>query len=157
MSLHCTATTAATIADGVESPQHSIFEKRVVNVTAFMFGLKNGNGFTGGDPPGPVGMVFGDKPGKRFANDQTHVDRGAGLGAGHPTGAVKNNNMVRVLQNNVPRPRVRDNPFQIGQADRFFYGDQLFGILQRDHFTVICVGNFDFPGICFSCFVCRAR
>ena len=130
MSMHRTATTAATIANGIKPTKHSIFEKRMMNVTAFVLSFKDGNRFLSTDPTGPGGMVFDDKTGKRFAHDQAYVDRRARLRAGHPARAVKNNNMVWILQNDVLCSRVRNNPFQVGQTNRLLHGDQLFCALQ---------------------------
>ena len=147
MGLHCTAATAAAVANSVKSTKHGVFEKRMVNVTTVVFSLKDGNGFTGGDPTGPAGMVFDNKTGKRLAHNQANIDWSAGMGASHATRAVKGNDMVRIPQNDISRPRIGYNSLEIGQADRPVYSDELLCAIQRHHFAVICVSYCDHPAI----------
>ena len=69
------------VADGIEAPQHGIFEKGMVDVTALVFGTQDIDGFCWGDPPRATRMMLLHEAGKWIANDQAYVQRQAWIGA----------------------------------------------------------------------------
>jgi hypothetical protein len=79
--LHRAAAAGATIADRIEPVQHRIFKKRMMDVPTFVFCRENINCLLLTDPPGALGMMFRYETGKRFADNETHIQWLARIGA----------------------------------------------------------------------------
>jgi hypothetical protein len=73
MGINGAATARAAVADGIEAIQHGVLEKCVVYMAACMLCLQKFDTFFRCNPPGPLWMVFDNKAGKWFTNNQTDV------------------------------------------------------------------------------------
>ncbi len=131
-----TATRAA-VADGVETTQHGVFEEGVVDVVALVFPKQDILSFLRRDTARTAGVMLDDQAGKWLANDQAHIQRQAGVGAGAAAGAFEGGDVIGVLQDDVAGERVGDDFFQVGQANVFLDGHELAGSFQWNHFAVV--------------------
>lgn len=125
VGLHGTAAARAAIADGVEPAQHRIFEKGMTDVAALLLCAENLHCFALTDPTGASRVVFNHKAGKGLTDDEANVEGLAGIRSRGATGALKHDDVIRVLEHNVAGQGVGDYVFQVGQGDVFFHGDQL--------------------------------
>ena len=97
-------------------------------MAAVVLGLQDAHCLVGRDPAGALGVVLDDKAGKGLTNDEAHIQRQARVVARHATGAVQDNNVVRVLKHNVTGQGVGNGLVQVGQSDVLIDGDQLGGL-----------------------------
>ena len=79
MGVNGTAAAGAAIADGIKAVQHGIFKKSVVHVAALFLCFQDFYCLLLTDPPGFFRMVFDNKTGKRFTDDQADVIGLAGI------------------------------------------------------------------------------
>lgn len=141
MGVDRAAAARTTVADGVEAIQHGILEKCVVYVALFMLCLQEFDAFFPCNPPCPSWVVFNDKADKGLTDDQTNVERQTGVCPYRPAGTINNCKVIGVLQNDIPRPAIGNNFFQIGEPDIFIYGDQLRRRIKRYDLSVIAFGK----------------
>jgi len=62
--LHGAAAAGAAVANSVKTFQHRFFKEGVVHMSAFVFGFKDLHGFSAGDFPRALGVVFQGETGK---------------------------------------------------------------------------------------------
>ena len=74
-----------------------------MDVAALVLGGQDLDRLVRADPARPVGLVLADEAGKRLADDQADVQRQARLCARGAAGALQRDDMVGVLQHDVPR------------------------------------------------------
>ena len=89
--------------------------------------------------------MLADEAGKRFADDQADVQGQARIRARGAAGARHGDDMVGVLQHDVPRRRVGDDMLQIAEIDVLLDSDELGGCRQRDDLAVVGIGETDRP------------
>ena len=68
---------------------------------------------------------------------QTDIQRLAGILLGHPAGAFQSDNMLRILEYDIPGLAVRDDSLQVFEADILLDCDQLFGSLEWHYLAMI--------------------
>jgi hypothetical protein len=69
------ATAIAAVADGVKAIKHGVLEKCMVHMAACMFCHQNIYALLTRDPLGTEWVVFDDKAGKGFTDNETDVKR----------------------------------------------------------------------------------
>lgn len=106
-------------------------------MTKLLFGLQNFDRLIRIDPPRAVGVVLIYKTGEGFADDQADIQRLTGILLGHPAGAFQSDNMLRILEYDIPGLAVRDDLLQVFEADILLDCDQLFGSLEWHYLAMI--------------------
>ena len=75
MGLNGAAAAIAAVADGVKAIKHGVLEKCMVHMAACMFCQQDIDALLTRDPPGTEWVVFDDKAGKGFTDNETDVKR----------------------------------------------------------------------------------
>ncbi len=139
--LHGPAAARAAVADRVKPPQHGFLEESVVNIAALARGLQHVERLVPGDPAAFRGVVFGDKPRERLADDQADVERQAGVRPRASAGAVQQDDVIRVFQDHVPGELVGHHGLEPGEADIAAHGDEPARCIGQQHLAVVGVGE----------------
>jgi len=138
------AAAGAAVADGIETVKHRIFEECVVYVAPFFLGLHDGDGFRLTDSSCFIRVVFNNKSGKWFPDNQTDIERSTWIFMGCPAGALQHGNVIGVFQDDVPSPFVWNDLLKVRQIDRLVYCYEFAGLVKRHDFGVVAVGKGDF-------------
>ncbi len=133
------AAAGAAVTDSVETPEHRILEKGVVDVSAVVFGLENRHRFLGRDPARLAGMMFNDKTGKGLPHHQTDIQRQAGIRPGRTTGTIQRHQMLGIFQHNRAGAFVRDDLLQIGESNLLVDPHQFPGFPERQSLAMISI------------------
>lgn len=152
MRLHCTATTGTAIADGIESTEHRIFEKRMMHVPSFVFRFKDINSFGGSDFAGSIRMMLQYEPCKRFSDDEAHIHRQAGLPSRVTARAFEYGDLARILQHDIARRFVRYDVLKIAKFDIPVNRNDVPRLLNGNYFTVVRISKrqHTFPTVIVS-------
>jgi hypothetical protein len=86
-------------------------------------------------------VVLSDKAGKRFTNDETHIQLLAWIRASRSTGAFKDNNVIWILQYDISSMSERDDLLWRSQMNFFLHSNQFFGCFQGYNFSMIIVSG----------------
>jgi len=86
-------------------------------------------------------MMIGHEACERLANDETHVERQAGILSHRPTRAFQGHDVIRLAHHDVARCGVGDDLLQVPQVDLCIQGDQSLGRLCRDDLAMIPIGE----------------
>jgi len=138
------AAAGAAVADGIKTVEHRILEECVVYVAPFLLGLHDGDGFRLTDSFCLIRVVFNNKTGKGFPDNQTDIKRSAWAFMGCPAGALQHGNMIGVFQDDVPGSFVWNDLFKVRQIDRLVYCYEFACFVKRHDFGVVAVGKGDF-------------
>lgn len=144
--LHCPAATGATIANRIETAEHGVLEKRVVNMPALLLCFKNLHSFLLGNTSRPFGVMFGNESDKRLSHNQADVQRQTRLVSRCSARTLQGRDVVRILKHDVPGRGIRNDLLQVAQLKVAINCDQLSGVSQRNDLAVISVGKGDFSG-----------
>ena len=139
LGIHRSAAAGAAVADGVEPAKHDVLEKSVGDMTASLFRLDYPDGLVSRDLTGLVRVVFKHEGGERITDKDTHVDRGARIFHARSTGAVQQDNLFRVVEDDFAGAGVRKNLFRDLGVHCTVYFDQLDGFFQRQRFAMVRV------------------
>ena len=126
MCAHCTAAAGTAIADGIETPQHGIFEEGVVNMPTHLFSAQDFYCLVRIYPPRAVWVVVTNETGKGFSDDQAHIQGLAGIFLRGAAGTVQGNYVVWVFKHDISGLAVRDDLLQVLQVDVLLDRNQLF-------------------------------
>ena len=144
VGMHGSATTFTAVTDGVEAVEHGILEEGVMDVTAFILRLQDGDGFVARDPAGAIGLMFADETGERIANYEADIHGQAGILASGTTGTIDCDDVVGILHNDGTGAFVRDDLFEIGNLNLFVDCHELFGGFEWNGFAMISVSHAGF-------------
>lgn len=73
MGLDGAAAAAATVTDGIKAIQHGVLEECMMHMATCMLSLQDIYALHRRDPPGTERVVFDDKAGKGFTDNETDV------------------------------------------------------------------------------------
>jgi hypothetical protein len=85
----------------------------MVGMAALVLRPQDLNSLFRGDPARAARVVFGHEAGERLAHDQADVQWQAGIGAGRAAGAVQDDKVIGILQDDVAGAGVGDDLFQV--------------------------------------------
>ncbi len=135
------AATGAAVADRIKAAEHGLLEKGMVHISALPAGGEHGEGFLRRNPTAAPRVMIGDERGERLADDDADIERQAGVRPCAAAGAVEENQVVGVFEDQIARPRVGEDRFQPGQVKRFLQRHQTSGGRRQDDLAVVAVGE----------------
>jgi hypothetical protein len=141
MRLNRAATARAAIADGVESIEGGILEECMVDMAPCVFGPEDLHRLSLRDTARASRMVLEREAGEWFTDDEAHIEREAGVLAGGAAGAFEHDDLIGILQDDIPRPGIRDHLLQVHPWDRFLDGHKPPSCLERHDLSVVRVGE----------------
>ena len=104
-----------------------------------MFALEDLLRLLGGDPPSTAWMMLDHESSEGLPYDKADLEWQAGIWARGAAGTLKDDNVIRVFEDDVAGEGIRDDLLQVGQADLFLDGDQLPRRLQWYNLAVVSV------------------
>ena len=151
MGIHGPAAAGAAVADGVEAPQHGVFEEGMVDMAPAMFRLEDRRRLFGGNPAAAAGMMIRYEGGEGLSHDQADIQGKTGIRADSTAGAFQGHDVIRLFQDQVSGQGIRNDPLKVIQANFPPHLDQPLGCLKGHHLAVIAIGKRGlFPLVLFA-------
>jgi hypothetical protein len=150
VGIHGPAAAGAAVADGVEAPQHGVFEEGVVDMAPAMFLFQDRRRFFGGNPAAAARMVIRHEGGKGLSHDQADIQGKTGIGADGAAGTFQGYDVIGLPEDQVPGKRIGNDALEIIQAYFPPHLDQPLRRLKRHHLAVIAIGKRGLPLILFT-------
>ena len=115
--LHRAATACTAVADGIEPSEHGVFEERVMNMPSGVLGSQNVDRLSGSNVTRSFRMMFQNETRERFSHDEADIERRTGIPARCAARALKDGDVVRMFEDNVPRCGIWNDMLRCSDAD----------------------------------------